>query len=317
MLAIVTVGALLWRVMREGPVDRATSAALNAQARAALAEGRAHVAEQALRRACELDPSDSQSWRLRLQILRIEDRPLEAIDLGWKAHAAIAPAARAELLRDLTLALLAEAPDDLARRTLESWAASDPDDLDARVALERRRSEVPREGDPSRAERISALEALLELYPDHLGLREALILDVANAGDPDRGRALLDAWPSDQRDVRYDRLRGRWDLEYDAQPLRAVEAFRRALAVLPHDWSTRYRLSRALHALGRHDEAQQAATTVRRLREALDPARLGPRLDADLAKLEDPRSRQDLADLCDQAGLTRLADAWRQSAAPP
>ena len=56
------------------------------------------------------------------------------------------------------------------------------------------------------------------------------------------------------------------------------------------------------------------AESVERLREALDPVTLGPRLDADLAALDDPNSRLDLASLCDRVGLKRLADAWRKDA---
>jgi hypothetical protein len=128
---------------------------------------------------------------------------------------------------------------------------------------------------------------------------------------------LENAWPASLRDDHYSRLRSRWDLDYDHQPAWAVAALRRALADLPHDWQTRYRLARALHALGRTDEARREAEAVARLREQLDPIALGQRLEADLARLDDPVSRLDLADLCAHAGLVRLADAWRRDAARP
>ena len=140
------------------------------------------------------------------------------------------------------------------------------------------------------------------------------MLALAEAGDPDRGRAILDAWPDAERDARYHRLKGRWDLEYDRRPAEAVDAFRAALADLPYDWRTQSRLARALRNAGRDAEAKRAADAVETLREALDPVALGKRLDADLAALDHPKSRLDLADLCDRVGLKRLAEAWRRDA---
>src|SRR5262249_13351239 len=159
-----------------------------------LAAGRAAQAERALRQLSGVEPGDPDPWRLRLQILRMEDRALEAVAVGWEALAAEPTAAHRELLRDLTLALLSDAPDDLARRTLASWIAADADDLDARVALFRRAAAAPRENDPTRAARIATLTELLGSHPDHAGLREALVLDLADAGETDRGRSILDAW---------------------------------------------------------------------------------------------------------------------------
>ena len=145
---------------------------------------------------------------------------------------------------------------------------------------------------------------------------------MADAGEPDRGRAVLNSWPESTRDARYWRLRGRWDLEYDHQPEQAVSAFRTALVDLPQDWRSWYRLARALHILGRDGESQQAAESVSRIREVLDPLVLGPRLHAAFDHLDDPAALRDLAALCNRAGLTRLADAWlaeaqRHAAQPP
>lgn len=287
------------------------------EARAALALNRAAQAERALEEASRLDPSEPEPWLIRLELLRLEDRPHEAHRVGWAAWEAVRPGARREVLRALTLALLADAPDELARTTLARWIAADTDDRDARVALYRRMAEHPRSGDPAAAERAEALAALLDEAPGHVGAREALVLALAESGQATRGRDALDAWPVEARDARYDRLRGRWDLEYDDRPDRAAEALRRALDALPHDWKTLYRLARALQRLDRAEEARRAADDLARLREALDPSRLGPRLDADLARLDDPAARRDLAALCASVGLSRLADAWRRVAETP
>jgi thioredoxin-like negative regulator of GroEL len=306
-----------WRALNR--TLRADARSWFGEARACLALGRAAQAERALERATALAPAEAEPWLLRLELLRLEDRPLDALRVGWSAYDAVPPASRREVLSALTLALLADAPAVIARQTLDRWIAADPSDLDARVAriaLDRRLADQPRApGDPARAARVAELTELLRRDPGHSGVREALIGALADVGDAAAGRAALDAWPAVARDARYDRLRGRWDLDFDHRPGRAVEGLRRALAELPHDWKTRYRLARALQALDRPAEARAEADSVARLREALDPDRLGPRLDTDLARLDDPRSRLDLAALCDRVGLSRLADAWRRDAA--
>ncbi len=289
-----------------------------AEARACLALDRAGEAENALQRAIAADPSDPEPWRLLLELLRVEDRTEEAQRLGWEGYAEVSPAARRGLLRDLTLALLADLPEDLARSMLDRWTTADPADIHAQVARLKRIAAMPRQGDPDRDTQIATLSELVERNPRQLAAREALVSALAEAGEPDRGRQILDTWPADARDSSlYARLQGRWDLDYDHQPARAITAFERVLAVMPQDWKTRYRLARALQTLGRHDEARQAAEAVSRLREHLDPSTLGPRLGAALARLDDPRSLSDLVKLCDQANLSRLAEAWRREATAP
>ena len=284
------------------------------EAREALSLGQAARAERALIRQTRLDPSDPEPWLLRLEMLRVEDRQLEAQTVGWKALAAVRGPSRRRVLRAMTLAILADPPEEIARATLARWVAADPHDLDARVAQLQRIASSPRAGDPDRASRVASLSEILAAHPDHLSAREALVLALADAGDPIRGRAVLDAWPSGSRDARYHRLKGRWNLEYEHLYPEAVASFLKALADLPHDWRTHARLARSLHNANRDSDAKRAAEIVEKLREALDPIALGKRLDTDLAALDQPSSRLDLADLCDRVGLTRLAEAWRRDA---
>ncbi len=304
-----------WRALNR--TGAATARTLLAEARAALALDRAADARLALGRASEVDPADAEVWRARLDLLRVLDRPFEALRLGRAALGSVRPEARRGLLASLTLAALAEPPDDEARGLLDRWIAADPGDLDARVARLARVAANPHPGDPDRASRIAELSVILVRDPGHVPAREALLVTLADAGEPDRGRRVLGAWPASDRDARFDRLRGRWDLDYDRRPDRAAESFLRALADLPHDWKVHYGLARALRALGRVDQARAEAETVARLRERLEPSALGPRLAADLASPDDPRARLDLADLCEGAGLAALADAWRSEARPP
>ncbi len=289
----------------------ATSATHLSEARACLALGRAAQAERSLERAIAADPSNLVPWQLLLKILRVEDRTLEAEKIVWRAYGLIRPNDRPELLRELTLSLLTDLPDEILRTTLKRWVDGDRTDVDAQVALWQRIAVSPRAADPDRPTLVAALDALLSNHPDHVGAREALVAALADAGEPERGRVLLDGWPEPARDARYWRLRGRWNLEYDRRLAQAVAAFQTALAAFPQDWRSWYRLARAQRMLGRDDDGRRAADSVSRIREILDPLTLGPRLDADVSHLADPAALRDLAVLCDRAGLKRLADAWR------
>jgi Flp pilus assembly protein TadD len=304
-----------WRAVNRTRLARART--YLAEARACLALDRAAQAERALRLATAADPADPEPWRLLLELLRVEDRVSEAQTLGWSAYKAVTPSERRPVLRDLTLALLADLPEDLVRATLARWAAADPNDLDARAAQFQRIAASPRSDDPDRNSRIATLTGWLARNPAHLGVREALVTALADAGEPDVGRHVLDGWPAGaaRDDPRYVRLLARWDLDYNRQPERAVAAFERVLRERPQDWKTHYRVARAFRILGREADARRAAETVSRLREILDPSTLGPRLASDLEQDAGPRSLLDLADLCAQAGLTRLAQAWRIEAA--
>jgi tetratricopeptide (TPR) repeat protein len=310
-----TAALAYWRALNA--TKSASSATHLSEARVCLALGRAAQAERSLHRAIAANPSDVTPWQLLLKIFRIEDRALEAEQTGWKAYTSVHPDARPELLRELTLSLLADLPDDTLRTTLKRWVEADPADVDAEVAFWQRIAVAPRADDPDRPTLLATLAFLLSSHPNHTGTREALVATLADTGEPERGRALLDTWPEATRDARYWRLRGRWNLEYDRQPEQAVTAFQSALRTFPQDWRTWYRLSRALHALGRDDEGRRAAESVSRIREVLDPLTLGPRLDVAVNHLDDPASLQDLASLCQRAGLERLADAWRALAQKP
>ncbi len=304
----------LWR--RVNASTAATASTWAEEGRACLALGRAAQGEEALRRATELDPRPERPWVLRLEMLRVEDRWPEIEAVGRQALEGVAPEGRAAVLRELTLAVLSDLPDDLARDTLKKWSAADPDDYEAETALLRRIAADPRSDDLDRSTRLARLEAIVAAHPDRAGPREALAGLLADGGDVDRGRAVLDAWPESARDSRYDRLRGRWDLDYDGRPAEALEAFRRALTTAPHDWRTHYRLTRALTALGRRDEAEAEAKTTARIREALDPMTFGPAIEDALSKIDRPGARAILADACARVGLNRLAAAWREPLQP-
>ncbi len=307
-----------WRSLNRTPAARGRT--WLAEARACLAIDLAAQAEAALARACRADPADPEPWRLRLDILRTEGRTTEALRVGWEAYGAVGPGARRPILRELTLALLLpgdaldDLPDDRSRARVDRWAAADPGDADAAVARRRRAAAMPRPGEADLAGWIATLDGLLGRDPGRAAAREALVVALTEAGEPERARSALDAWPEADRDGRYHRLDARWQLDQARRPDLAAAAVARALADLPHDWRARSLLARAERALGRADLAAREAARVDALRERLDPSALVPRLAADLARPDDPSARLDLADLCAFAGLDRLAVAWRREA---
>jgi thioredoxin-like negative regulator of GroEL len=282
------------------------------EARACLTLGLAAQAERNLRLAIAAKPDEAEPWRLLLEIFRVEDRILDAQELGWVAYDSVSAPERSSILKQLTLALLADLPDDIARSTLTRWTNADPNDLNATVALAQRIATQPRAGDPDRDARLAQLQSILNAHPSLVAAREALVAALLDAGEPDHARELLETWPENTRDARYWRLQGRYLLDHSRQPERAAQTLQKALTALPQDWRSWYRLARALHTSA-PDTSQDkvAAQTVARIRETLDPHTLAPRLSAAFAHLDQPAALVDLAALCDQVGLTRLAAAWR------
>jgi tetratricopeptide (TPR) repeat protein len=308
-------GALkLWRKVNASA--DASGATLLQEGRACLALGRAAQAESALRKSVAATPEDAQAWLFLAVIFRVEDRQIDAMNLLWRAIDSIPPADRSALLREVTLTVLTELPADDARSTLDRWLAADPSDVEAETALLRRIGSDPQSDDPDRQTRRERLEALMVDHLDHPNVRETLALLLVDGRDDDDFRAVLDAWPGDSRDARYWRLKGRLQLDVDRRPEPAVDAFRRALAEVPHDWRTHYSLARALTRLNKAEEAAEEARTVSRIREAIDPLTLGPILGSAVTRLDQPSARATIADLCERVGLERLAQAWRSAASP-
>ncbi len=301
-----------WRALNQTRLARGRT--YFQEARACLALGRADDAEHSLRQAVAADPSDPDPWLLALQICRIEDRQVDALDWGWRGYVAVPASSRAQILRDLTLALLAEPPDDIVLPTLDRWVEADPNDANARVAQLRRGASGSRGEMLDPSERIQALAAILAVDPANPSTREDLFAALADSGRVNESRNVLESWPEATRDVRYLRLRGRRELDFEDRPEPALRDFETTLRDLPHDWKTRSRAARALRRLGRNDQARAESNTVLRLLETLDPARLGPRLDQALNHLDNPASSADLAALCERLGLERLAEAWRLEA---
>ena len=116
-------------------------------------------------RRLPLHPRSPTAWLLLLEVLRVEDRLIDAFTLGWKALDHVLPADHPQILRELTLAALTDLPDEYARKTLRRWIDADAGDVDARVALLRRMGADPRADDPQRESRLAQLRELLAAHP--------------------------------------------------------------------------------------------------------------------------------------------------------
>ena len=286
-----------------------------AEARAGLRLDRAAQAERALRRATDADPTDPEAWRLRLELLRVEDRAAEAHRLGWAAWAVVRPPSRREVLRGMTLALLADLPDDLARATLDRWVAADPGDVEARVARLARIAAQPRSGDPDRADRIAALAVLLDADPLRVSARPwsspwptrgSPTAAVSSSTPGPTASAMPDTGGSGALGARLRPPAGPRRRVVRARAGRAPPRLEDALPPGPRPASRR--------PSGRGPPCRRDRRPDPR---GPRPRHARPPPPADLDRLDDPSSLLDLARLCDLAGLSRLADAWRQEAASP
>ncbi len=306
-----------WQAFNQTPDASASS--LLAEAEVLLRLDRAAVAEKALQRATTANPSQLDPWLTWLELIRLEGRSVDALQVGWTAYESVSASARLSILRALTLALLADVPDAQALDVLGRFISADPEDIDARLALLGQRTSTggrPAGIGNSLEERIAIVSDLLAQAPEHIGARAALVATLADLGAWEQARTWLDTWPeSALDDPRYFQLLGRYELEAGESPARAVENLQKSLAILPHDWKTRARFAQALRSIGQEAEARAEAEKVERHREALDPSRLGPRLTRALETLNQPEGRLDLAELCATVGLDRLALAWRREAA--
>jgi predicted Zn-dependent protease len=301
-----------WRSLNA--MNSATSGTYLGEAQTCLALGLAAQAERNLHRVIATDPTDPEAWHLLLEILQVEDRTLEAQDVGWQGYLQIRPEGRRRLLRELTLVLLGELPYEPIRATLYRWVDTDNTDVDAHVALLGRIATQPHASDPGRPSVLASLESVLAGHPDHVGARELLIATLADAGEPDRGGATLNGWPVVARDVRYWRLRGRWKLEYERHPDRAIVPFQTTLSDVPQDWQSWYRLARALHMVGRKGASHQAAKALSRVREVFNALTLNFQLDAAFYPANDATTLSNLGRLCERSRLVHLAAAWQNEA---
>ncbi len=298
--------------------------ALYAEMLSWLEADRARLSEQAALDYLDDDPNHPYPRPNRgkveetlLNLYALEDRWDDARDLIWRAYdASSGPSGRQLWTIHAARTHLERSNPAVAIRTLRRYVAADPQDWEARRALARAADKI---GEAAEAD--SAIEACLAARPndprvwrDRLAILEARgdlpALEKASAGAPPEADSEGEIWM----------VRGK--LHRQARDLvGAVEAYRRAVALLPNQPSAHYQLALSEQALGH----VQAATAHRARHAFLEGLAVkfsdafNAFLDAEEAR---PRKPEDvkkaalrLSDMSRNLGWTREADAWTRLAA--
>jgi predicted Zn-dependent protease len=141
------------------------------------------------------------------------------------------------------------------------------------------------------------------------GLRGECLWGLARV---DEARALLDkALSQHPVDGRLLRLRGQVHV-HDGQPERAAELLEKAVGLDPQDHLSRYQLAHAYTQLGRAEDAARQQERVKEIRGQLKVLTQLSKAAMDAPWDADVRLR--LAEVCDRAGRTELAQMWRRAA---
>ena len=306
-----------WRAFNATSAARAATHL--AEARAALSLGRAAEAERSLRRAIAADPADPEPVKVLLEILRVEDRTLDARQAAWESYEHMPAGSRREVLRELTLALLADMDDEVARSFLKRWIAADPADR------RRPRGAVAADRGPAARRRPRPIGAAGRAGDDGRGASRP----------PGRARRWSRPWPMPASPTAAARC---------STPGRApspVATPDTGGSAADGSWSTTgtpigpsphsgasWRRSPRTGGRGPGSPAPDPAGPRRRRRAApprpsaasarcSNPLSFVPRLNDDFQHLDEPRALRDLADLADHAGLSRLAGAWLRRGGGP
>ncbi len=216
-------------------------------------------AESCWREALRLDPKVPEAAWALLDLTYLEGRSEEARRLALRQHEIEPdPHDRVHLLLELVRQDV-EPPEPGTVATLFAPVVrANPDDLHAVLTLGRAlvRNSQTEEG-------LATLDAVSRRWPESVNAWDALLMGLDAAGQPDR---LAEAWArvpppwhDDARMARHEgntaQARGDW--------AGAARAYRRAWSARLDDVTSAYRLSRMLHALGRHDQASGCDRFVR------------------------------------------------------
>jgi tetratricopeptide (TPR) repeat protein len=287
-------------------------------ARARLAEGKAayallrcEQAESCWLEALRLDPQVPEAAWALLDLYYLEGRPDEARRLALRQHAIEPdPRDRVQLLLELVRQdVEPPEPGSLAARFAPVVRAH-PDDRHAVLALG---LALVRNSQADTG--LALLDDATRRWSDSHDAWDALLTGLDATGQPERLAATWDRLPLHWRqDDRLARHAGNaaWSRHDWAG---AARAYRRAWVNRPDDATSAYRLARALHALGQHDQAAPCDRFVREAQaaqvETLDLYKQADALD-DLGRRPHGRLYRRLADNRQLLGRYEEARAWHR-----
>lgn len=269
---------------------------------------RAAEAETALRQALKLDPDSISARQGLCRIYWWEGRKtpefeqwLEEIYQLGNSRQRLSALGQAFWLR------YAEYPKNLAYPMMQNFLQGDPQDYGAALGLARTLLDAGR-----RDEGLRILEDCLTRRPDDFVPRALLTENALDAGDWARAGELIEAWPESAQVTQYWELRGRYLEQGERNFAEAIPCFQRAIEKRPDHWSTRYRLSQCLSALGRSEESAREREFGDRTAHALLDTRVQRLLDEVLPNIESrPHGCDEIAELYDDVGFPKEAQKWR------
>jgi tetratricopeptide (TPR) repeat protein len=284
---------------------------------------RARDAEAAWRACVEDDPLHPAPPGPRraaaeglIKLYAAQERWEEANEVAWRLFEAAAPADRPGLL---ILRLRTEveriAPETRAAR-LRRYVAADPGDWTSRRGLARAELALGREAEAARQ-----IRACLTARPDDLHAWCDWLEILERRGDVATLADALDRPPDSADDGRAWSFRGRVR-QAQGDMTGALEAYRRAASLRPHDDQVLYRLALVERHIGSPERAESLLARSKSLRDARDQlfhalraysraAAAGPPAGPELA---DETER--LATLCEPLGLRPEAQALRSLVSP-
>jgi hypothetical protein len=268
---------------------------------------RAAQGERALWQVRSPPEAAAKAAGLLLALFRDEERKEDAREYVWEIYDRLDDADRPQLLARWFLIQFAEHPGREAAARLMRFAANDPKDWDANVAVTAlTRNESPR----TACDRLEAYG----IPPVHRNAR-ALLCDLRlELGEKSAAVLLLDEWPEDRRDARYWRLRALASAD-DAQTVAAsIDALKTYLNIEPADWKMRNVLEAGLRRLGRTQEALDAQKENDRITKTVAYSEVQFIISNVIGRLQEPANRSRMALFYESLGMRREAQAWQRAA---
>ena len=290
--------------------DRATLAIVRLnEGKAHSSQGRNDRAESAWKEALRLDPRVPEAgWDL-LGLYYVQGRRADARRLAMSLFPVEPdPRDRAQLLLELVRQDAQPIGADSIIKTFEQQAHDHPEDFHTAIAvgLALIRNGRPEEGLP-------ILRAAVERHGDDADTWDALLQGLDEARRTEELAEALEKVPAGlAADIRFERHRAVIAQEHRDWP-KAADAYLLAWKWDPSDFRVLYRLSRALQAAGRTDEARAFDQRVRAAQEARDQV-LPLYREADAVKTLGIAPHSDLyhrlADLRERMGRLDESLAW-------